>query len=94
METGQSIQSRGGRNRNDTGGGRGPNRGWGSGGKCCREDSSFINLTDGTTVEFHPFFSFLPQIYQKMKASDKARLKQQKIDYKNQKERKVQQVVQ
>ena len=73
-------------------GGRGRGRGrfggrgrGGRGIKRTRTDSTFITLTDGTKVEYHPSFNFPPHIYKKMKQEDVDRLRAQRADYKKNK---------
>ena len=70
---------RGGRGRGRARGGRG--RG---GSKRTRDDSTFITLTDGKQVEYHPSFQFSSEVYAKMKQSDKELMYQQREEYKRQ----------
>ena len=56
---GRRGRGRGGRNNNTT-----------SGLKRIQTDSTFITLTDGTVIEFHPSFKFADNIFRKFKTED------------------------
>ena len=73
---GRGFKGRGGRG----GHGRGGRGGRGNRGRSCT-DSTFITLTDGQSVEYHPSFNFPPHIYQKMKQEDKDKLRAQRAEY-------------
>ena len=60
------TNQRGGRRGRGGRGGRGRGRGRGHP-KRTRDDSTFITLTDGRRVEYHPSFNFSSDIYSKMK---------------------------
>ena len=80
----------GGRGRGRGRGGRGGRSGRGT--KQTRTDSSFITLTDGTRIEYHPSFNFPPHIYKKMKQEDIDRLRAQRAKYNKKINNKNQQV--
>ena len=88
------LSQRGGRGGRGRGrfGGRGGGRGRGRGTKRTRNDSTFITLTDGKQIEYHPSFNFPSDIYGKMKQADRDHLKRQREEYKRQ--RNVQQTTQ
>lgn len=95
-ETSRYNNRSGQNNRGGRGGGRGGGRHTSSGGrngnnKRTRNDSTFITLTDNSTIEYHPSFNFPPHIFAKMKEEDKAMMRQQRADYKSQRSRQVQQ---
>lgn len=46
-----------------------------------RQDSTFLTLTDGSVVEYHPSFKFPPHVFEKMKESDKQMLYDQRANY-------------
>jgi len=76
----------GGRGRHH-GRGRSTGRGRGRGhhnGKRQRQDSSFITLTDGRSIEYHPSFKFPDDIFSLFHQSDRDRLKQERLAYKQQ----------
>ena len=51
-----------------------------------RDDSKLITFTDGQRIEFHPYFTFSSNVYNKMKDSDKDELKRLRMEYKRRKE--------
>ena len=53
--------------------------------KHTRSDSSFITLTDGKVIEYHPSFNFPSQVFAKIKPADKERLKRERASYKKSK---------
>ena len=82
----REMNSHGGRGRG-RGRGRGGHGGRGRGNWVhkTRSDSSIITLTDGQKIEYHPSFSFPSHVFQKMKQSDKDRLKRERAEYKKRK---------
>ena len=62
-------------------GGRGDRGGYGRP-KRTRDDSSYITLTDGREIEYHPSFRFPAEIFNKMKNEDREMMKQQRESYK------------
>ena len=77
---------------NGRGRGRGKGRGRGYSGRGrgnwvhkTRTDSSIITLVDGQKIEYHPSFSFPSHVFQKMKQSDKERLRNERAEYKKRK---------
>ena len=99
----QTKQGRGrvrngrGRGSRFTQGGRYSRQG-GRGGRSGRDvkrqlqDSSYITLTDGTPLEYHPSFRFTDDVYRKFKDTDKAMLQQQRAEYKELRSRQSSQV--
>ena len=72
-------RGRGGRGRRGGQGGRGrPKR--------TRDDSSYITLTNGRQIEYHPSFNFPPDVYSVMKQEDKDNLRNQRTEYKRQRQ--------
>ena len=89
QSSGRGDFGRGGRGFGGRGQGRGgrgnPNSGRGNnlaGMRRQRQDSTFLTLTDGSVVEYHPSFKFPPYIFGKMKESDKQMLYEQRANYK------------
>ena len=68
----------GGKGRGGSGRGR---RGYGHPRKT-RSDSTFITLTDGQRIEYHPSFKFPAHIFNKMKQIDIDTMKHQRFEYK------------
>jgi hypothetical protein len=73
----------GGRGRGGHGGrgGRGRNNGPKS-----RPDSTFIKLTDGQEIEYHPSFHFPPHVFNKMKDEDRDQMQKERKEYNLQKD--------
>jgi hypothetical protein len=84
-----SVQGRGrgerfGRGRGAPHGGRGRGgRGRGGRGRPARSrtDSSFITLSDGQEIEYHPSFHFPPNIFNKMRPQDRDRMTRERKEY-------------
>ena len=51
-----------------------------------RQDSTWITLTNRKEIEYHPSFKFPPDIYHKMKPTDKDRLRQERSKWKKDQE--------
>ena len=47
-----------------------------------RTDKSFITLTDGTVIEYHPSFKFADDVFKKFKPEDKQKLYDDRAQYK------------
>jgi ribosomal protein L15 len=72
-------------------GGRGRNNGPKS-----RPDSTFIKLTDGQEIEYHPSFHFPPHVFNKMRDEDRDQMQKERKEYNLQKDqsRQIQQLQQ